>query len=99
MRVYAGLQQTENGRATDRFMVLKPYAGEVSYVVPTPGRGSFTLVAAGAPDAFLAVVAAAGGNFLVIEQRRPPVRDYVAIYDFNEPAATALAACRQRHGL
>lgn len=99
VRVYAGLQQTVNGRATDRFMVLKPYDGEVSYVVPTPGQGSFTLVAAGAPDAFLAVVAAAGGNFLVIEQRRPPVRDYVAIYDFKEPAATALAACRQRHGL
>lgn len=99
VRAYAGLQQTENGRATDRFMVLKPYEGEVTYVVSTPGQGSFTLVATGAPDAFLAVVAAAGGNFLVIEQRRPPVRDYVAIYDFDEQAAAALLACRQRHGV
>lgn len=99
VRVYAGLQQTENGRATDRFMVLRPYEGEVAYFVPTPGQGSFTLLAAGAPDAFLAVVAAAGGNFLVIEQRRSAVRDYVAIYDFNEQAAAAVAACRQRHAL
>jgi hypothetical protein len=99
VRVYAGLQQTENGRATDRFMVLKPYEGEVAYIVPTPGQGSFTLLAAGSPDAFLAVVAAAGGNFLVIEQRRPAVRDYVAIYDFNEQAAAAVSACRQRHAL
>ena len=51
------------------------------------------------PEAFLAVVAAAGGNFLVIEQRRSAVRDYVAIYDFNEQAAAAVAACRQRHAL
>ena len=99
VRVYAGLQQTENGRATERFMVLKPYDGEVTYIVPTPGQGSFTLLAAGAPDAFLAVVAAAGGNFLVIEQRRSAIRDYVAIYDFNEQAAAAVAACRQRHAL
>jgi hypothetical protein len=99
VRVYAGLQQTENGRATDRFMMLKPYDGEVAYVAAIPGQGSFTLLAASAPEAFLAVVAAAAGNFLVIEQRRPPVRDYVAIYEFNDRAAAALAACRQRHGL
>ena len=80
-------------------MVLRPYEGEVAYFVPTSGQGSFTLLAASAPDAFLAVVAAAGGNFLVIEQRRSAVRDYVAIYDFNEQAAAAVAACRQRHAL
>lgn len=99
VRVYAGLQQAEQGRATDRFMVLKPHDGNVTYIVPSPALGSFTLLADGTPEAFLAVVAAAGGNFLVIEQRRPPVRDYVAIYEFNDQAAAALAACRQRHGL
>ena len=51
-----------------------------------------------APRAAFGVVAAARGNFLVVEQRNAAVRDYVAVYQFDRTAAEAILACRQRHG-
>ncbi|TAJ38896.1 MAG: hypothetical protein EPO55_14040 [Reyranella sp.] len=74
--------------------------------VPQP-RGSAAGSAAGgqattksvrAEARFLAVVAAARRNFLVVEQRNAAIRDYVAVYQFDRAAAEAILACRQRHG-
>lgn len=98
VRIYAGLQQVKDGYATDRFMVLEAFGGAVRFLVPQADRGSFTIVATGDPLPFLAVVAAARGNFLVIDSREPPPsREYAAVYDFDRPAADALVACARQH--
>ena len=72
--------------------------GEVAYIVPDRKLARFVLIAPRDAARFLAVVAAARRNFLVVEQRTGGVRDYVAVYDFDRAAAEALLACRQRHG-
>jgi len=98
VRVFAGLQQIENGKATDRFKALDTFAGAVSFHVPRKDQAGFVIVAAGDPAAFLAVVAAARRNFLVVESRQPPAaREYVGVGDFDRPAADALVACARRH--
>lgn len=98
VRVFAGLQQVDKGKATDRFMSLKSFAGTPAFHVPREDLLGFVIVADGDPAAFLEVVAAARRNFLVIESRQPPVtREYVGIGDFDSPTAQALAACARRH--
>ena len=98
VKVFAGVQQAENGKATDRFMSLKTFAGTVSFYVPRKDLLGFVIVAEGDPAAFLAVLAAARHNFLVVESRQPPVaREYVGIGDFDLPTAQALVACARRH--
>lgn len=98
VRVYAGLQQVEDGKATERFMVLAPFAGEVRFFVPQADRASFTILATGDPAPFLAVVAAARDNLLVIDSRQPPpAREYVAVYAFDRAAADVLIACARQH--
>lgn len=94
VRLYAGVQQTKDGRATDRFAALKTFSGAVDYVAPRVDQGGFTLVASSDVAEFLAVVAAAKGNFLVVESRSSEGRDYVAVYEFDQRAAEALVACR-----
>jgi hypothetical protein len=97
VRIYAGLQQTAAGRATDRFAALKTFSGEVAYGVPRADQGGFVLVASSEIADFLAVVAAAKGNFLVVDSRSGEARDYVAVYEFDQRAAEALIACRPTH--
>jgi hypothetical protein len=98
VRVYAGVEEVRNDRSTGRFTSLLAHDGEVTYIVPDRKLASFVLIAPGDAARFLAVVAAARRNFLVVEQRTGGVRDYVAVYDFDRAAAEALLACRQRHG-
>lgn len=95
LRVYAGLQETEGERYTGRFRALLVYEGEVAYAVPDRTLAGFVLVASD-PANFLPVVAAARENFLVVEQRRSAVRDYVAVYEFDRAAVQAVMACRQK---
>lgn len=98
VRVFAGVQQVENDKATDRFMSLKTFAGTPAFHIPRQDLLGFVIVADGDPAAFLDVVAAARRNFLVIESRQAPVtREYVGIGDFDPAAAAALAACARRH--
>lgn len=98
VRAYAGVEEVRNDRSTGRFTPLLAYEDEITYVVPDRTLGSFVLVATREAARFLAVVAAARGNFLVVEQRNAAVRDYVAVYQFDRTAAEAILACRQRHG-
>lgn len=98
VRVYAGVEEVRNDRSTGRFTSLLAHDGEVAYTVPDRKLARFVLIAPGDAARFLAVVAAARRNFLVVEQRTGGVRDYVAVYDFDRAAAEALLACRQRHG-
>ena len=98
VKVFAGLQQVENGKATDRFMSLATFEGAVEFQVPRSDLMGFVIVAPGDPAAFLSVVAAARPNFLVVESRQPPiVREYVGVSDFNEATAQALLACAARY--
>lgn len=98
LRVYAGEQEVQGGRVTDRFKKLSTFAGEAEYVVPDRAKGGFTLLATSNPAGFLAVVAAARNNFLVVEQVNNAARDYVAVYTFDPPAAAGLATCRRQQG-
>ena len=98
VRVFAGLQQVENGKATDRFMALATFDGPVEFHVPRGDQLGFVLVAGGDAAAVLAVVAAARPNFLVVESRQPPVvREYVGVSDFDASTAQALLACAKRY--
>ena len=91
VRVYAG------HRSGDRFTVLAVFEGTARHHVPGVGASGFVLVAAEAA-AFLAVVAAARDQFLVVESRQAPAaREYVAIYEFTKAAADAMLACAVRH--
>ena len=72
VRVFAGLQQIDNDKATDRFTPLKSFAGTPAFHVPRKDLLGFVILAEGDPAAFLAIVAAARRNFLVIESRQPP---------------------------
>lgn len=96
--VYAGQQESEEGKATDRFAILKSYKGTARFLrfaAPQPG---WIVMASGDPAPFLAVVAAAHRQFLVVEsQQQPRAADYVAVYDFTPDAAAKLVACAARH--
>lgn len=94
VRVFAGVRQVERGRE-ERYAALKTFAGDVLYTVPQSSRRNFLLVASADPAAFLAVVAAAKDNFLVIEARNGQGRDYVAVYKLDQAAADALVACQR----
>lgn len=99
VRAYAAVEQVRNDRATGHFTSLLAFEGELSYLAPDYKILSFVLVAPTEPAQLLAVVAAARGNFLVIEQRGSSNRDYVAIYQFDRDAAEAILACQQRQAL
>jgi len=92
VRVYAG----QRGPG-ERFAVLAAFDGNARHSVPNASSSGFTLIATEAA-LFLAIVAAARGQFLVIESRQPPqTREYVAIYDFTRVAGEAVLACAARH--
>jgi len=93
VRVYAGAEEIRNERATGRFRQLTTFVGDIVYAVPDRARAGFTLLASPDPAGFLAVVAEARANFLVVEQRDGRVRDYVAVYEFGPAAMQALLAC------
>lgn len=97
VRIYAGEQLIEGGKATDRFTVLKAYEGAASYSQLSGDSPGFLVVAAGDPVPFLEVVVAARRQFLVAEaQGEPRGIDYVSIYDFDAVAAKAVMACAVR---
>ena len=97
VRVYAGKEIVVNDKVTGKFKALAAYDGEATITVPKADRASFLLQASGDAAAFLATVAAAKGNFLVIESRNKPGElEYVAIYDFDRAAAQALLACAKK---
>ena len=99
VRAYAGVEEVRNDRSTGRFTPLLAYEDEITYVVPDRTSASFVLIATREAARFLAVVAAARGNFLVVEQRNAAIRDYVAVYQFDRTAAEAILACQRRHGI
>jgi hypothetical protein len=95
--VYAGQQESEEGKAADRFAILKSYEGTASFLqfaAPQPG---WLLSATGDPAPFLEVVAAARRKFLVVESQQPRAVAYVAVYEFTPDAAAKLVACAARH--
>lgn len=95
VRVYAGEERIDqNGMTTNTFKVLAPFEGEVSLSIPDPEAASFLLQSRGDPEKLLNVVAAAKGNFLVLESRNQPGGvESVAVYDFGPGDTAALAAC------
>lgn len=97
VRVYAGQEIIVNDKVTGKFKRLAAYDGEASLTVPKANSAGFLLQASGDPAAFLATVAAAKGNFLVVESRNKPGElEYVAVYDFDRAAAQALLACAKK---
>jgi hypothetical protein len=90
--VYAGKRGSG-----DRFVAIRAFDGQVSFIMPQAGRKGFVLLAPADPAGLLGVTAAAKDNFLVIDARGPSAdRAYVAIYKFDQPAADALLACARR---
>ncbi len=98
LQIYAGEQQVADGKATDRFNVLKAFTGTARFLRFTGPAPGFVVVADGNPAPFLEVVAAARRQFLVVaSQQDPRAIDYVAVYDFTPEAAGAVIACATRH--
>lgn len=93
VRIFAGLQQIENDRATSHFLVLARYKGKVTLIAPSAERATKTILATDTA-AFLDVVAAAKGQFIVVEgEGTDGDKDWFAVYDFDKAGAAALIAC------
>lgn len=98
LQVYAGEQQIEDGKATDRFTVLKAFTGTAGFLRLAAPASGFLVKAEGDSAPFLEVVAAARGHFLVVQsQALPQALDYVAVYDFTPEVASALLDCAAHH--
>lgn len=97
LRIFAGKEitrrQGNDEFSTGEFTVLQAYNGAFDYA-PDPQRDSFTAVAKGDAKAFLDTVAAANGQFLVVQSTSDPkVVNYTAIYGFKTAAIAPLLAC------
>ena len=98
VRVFAGKEKTKrvgnNEYATGEFTVLKSYDGDVEFYVPEPTKGGFTVITRSDPAAFLAMLAGAKTEFVVVQSiADPKAINIVAIYHFSTGMVPALLSC------
>jgi hypothetical protein len=79
---------------TDDYILIKNFDGAVRFTMPRPERSDFVLIAETEPRDFLQMVAAARGEFVVVQSRADPkAQNIVAIYHFSAKAIAPLLAC------
>jgi hypothetical protein len=89
LKVFAG----KSGSADD-YVEVQGFEGAVTFSTPRPDRGDFVLIAASDPRGFLQMVAAARGEFVVVQSvADPKAHNIVAIYHFDTKAIQPLLAC------
>jgi hypothetical protein len=98
VRIFAGKEKTRrsggNEYATGEYSVLKAYDGDVAFYVPRPANGDFTAIGKSDPAGFLAMVAAARREFVVVQSAAGGGdANIVAIYHFNAAMIPALLSC------
>jgi hypothetical protein len=98
VRIFAGKQKTRrsggNEYATGEYTVLKAYDGDVAFYVPRPANGDFTAIGKSDPAAFLAMVAGAKTQFVVVQSiANPQAANIVAVYRFDAAMIPALLSC------
>jgi hypothetical protein len=98
VRVFAGKEKTRrvgnNEFATGEYTVLKAYDGPVAFSVPEPRQGGFTALAKSNAKQFLEMVAAAKGEFAVVQSAQGgKAANIVAVYRFNSALVPVLLSC------
>ena len=89
LKVFAG-----KSTSADDYAPIKEFGGPVTFVVPRQDRSDFTLIAEQNPREFLQMVAAARGEFVVVQSRADAkINNVVAIYQFSAKAIAPLLAC------
>ena len=89
LKVFAG-----KSTSADDYAPIKEFDGPVTFVVPRQDRSDFTLIAEQHPREFLQMVAAARGEFVVVQARADAkITNVVAIYQFSPKAIAPLLAC------
>ena len=104
MRVFAGKEKTrrvgDNEFATGEYTILKAYDGPVAFSVPGPRQGGFTALAKSNASQFLEMVAAAKGEFVVVQSARGgKAANIVAVYRFNSALVPVLLSCAKAQHL
>ena len=103
VQVFAGKEKTRrvgnNEFATGEFTALKSYNGDVEFFVPKPTTGDFTVIAKSDPAAFLAMVAGAKTQFVVVRSiADPKAANIVAVYGFDAAMIPVILSCaRAQH--
>jgi hypothetical protein len=98
VRIFAGKEKTRrsggNEYTTGEYTVLKAYDGDVAFYVPRPTNGDFTAIGKSDPAAFLAMVAAARREFVVVQSASgAKAANIVAVYHFNAAMIPVLLSC------
>ena len=98
VRVFAGKQKTrrvgDNEFATGEYAVLKAYGGPVEFSVPDPKQGGFTVLTRTDSKGFLEMVAAAKGEFVVVQSAQGgQAANIVAVYRFSTTLIPVLLSC------
>lgn len=98
LRVFAGKEitrrQGNDEFSTGEFTVLNAYAGPFDYYAFDPQRDSFAAIAKGHAKTFLDMVAAANGQFVIVQSAsNPKAVNYTAIYHFKQATIAPLLAC------
>lgn len=89
LKVFAG-----KSSSADDYAPIMEFGGPVTFVVPRQDRSDFTLIAEQNPREFLQMVAAARGEFVVVQARADAkITNVVAIYQFSPKAIAPLLAC------
>jgi hypothetical protein len=89
LKVFAG-----KSISADTYAPLKSFDGAVTFVAPRQDRADFTLIAEHNPREFLQMVAAARGEFVVVQSAADAkISNIVAIYHFSAKAIAPLLAC------
>ena len=95
LRIYAGKRQTGPDGKSEKYIASKSFAGEATYSVPNRERANFNLVVTRDVEGFLSVVAAAKGDFLVIDSADGSGRDYISLLQFDASVARTLLDCQR----
>ncbi len=104
VRVFAGREKTRrsggNEYATGEYTVLKAYDGDIAFYAPRPSHGDFTVIGKSDPAGFLAMVAAARREFVVVQSTGgDKSANIVAVYRFNAALVPVLLSCAKAQHL
>jgi hypothetical protein len=103
LQVFAGKQLTKlvdgDMKVTGEYEPIQVYDGVANYTpnIATGYGSGFIVVTNGDTRSFLAIVARARGEFIVVRSASAPRKvDVVAIYDFKESTMSALVSCAKK---
>ncbi|MBI1204308.1 MAG: hypothetical protein GC182_17555 [Rhodopseudomonas sp.] len=104
VRIFAGKEKTRrvggNEFTTGEYTILKAYDGPVAFSVPEPKKGGFTAVGKADAKRFLEMVAAAKGEFVVVQSERgAKAANIVAVYRFDATMVPVLVSCAEKQGI